>query len=662
MKRSVAILLCLLIALSCVGCAGQQQETALTRAQQWVEKQMQNDTLFTFAYDGLNMTRHIDQWEKTVDVQDNAWTLHYRRDGLHAWAEVSLDTELAALEWCAYFENETDKTALPISDIRILNTTVAQRDAVMTTTVGSNAEAKDFSPLTVDMKQAEKYEMSSTGGRSSSGAWPYFDLCEDGQGVLGALGWTGDWVLSFTNTNSGVHVRGGMKRTDIALYAKESMRTPSMVLLFFDGDQDAGHNQFRRLMIKSYTPMRSGEKLDTLPTFINNWGGLGINSHFGAVGQSEGLGTPFEGLWIDAGWYNAEPSDSSHDTAWYRECGSWTFNTEMYPNGLEPLGDYLTEQNKDLMLWFEIERAQEGTAFLKEHEEYSLPKNTIDAFRLYDMGDEEARTYLIDYLAQMFTDNKITCYRQDFNVSPANTWSYADELEGEHRTGITEIHYITGLYAFFDGLYEKIPNLMIDNCASGGRRLDIEMMRRSVTYWPTDFLTQEGTAADDARNINYNLRWWLPVFAFSASREGRNNDYQLRSMYAAGVSLGINVSNRSWYLAAMKDLLEFRRFILGDYYILSAGQEKEAFTENAAYEFYLPDTGEGRLLVFRPRLCVTPTQTYCLKGLEENAVYQITVAENEDTFEMTGADLMTKGLAVTLDEPNTSTMIALQKK
>lgn len=439
------------------------------------------------------------------------------------------------------------------------------------------------------------------------------------------------------------------------------MRTPSMVLLFFDGEQDNGHNQFRQLVLKSYTPSRNGETLSELPTFINNWGGAGIASHFSTVEQQESIGAPYDGLWIDAGWYNAQPSENSHDTAWYLECGTWEFNKDMYPNGLAPLGESLAAKSKDLMLWFEIERAQEGTAFLRDHEEYFLPKNSADSYRLYNLGDEAALEFLIQYLVQMFEENGISTYRQDFNVSPANTWANADALEGEHRVGITEIRYITGLYAFFDRLYEEIPNLMIDNCASGGRRLDIEMMRRSVAYWPTDFLTKEGTVADDARNINYNLRWWLPVFGFSASREGRQNDYQLRSMYAAGVSLGVNVSDRSWYLSAMEDLLNFRSFLLDDYYILASGAEKDTYKLNAAYEFYDADSGEGRLLIFRPRNSETPVQTYFLKGLDAQATYTVTVSETGDTLLMSGADLMEKGLAVTLNEPNTSSLISFAK-
>ncbi len=51
---------------------------------------------------------------------------------------------------------------------------------------------------------------------------------------------------------------------------------------------------------------------------------------------------------------------------------------------------------------------------------------------------------------------------------------------------MTEIGHIEGLYKMWDDLLARHPGLRIDNCASGGRRLDIEMMSRSFAVWRTD--------------------------------------------------------------------------------------------------------------------------------------------------------------------------------
>ena len=92
---------------------------------------------------------------------------------------------------------------------------------------------------------------------------------------------------------------------------------------------------------------------------------------------------------------------------------------------------------------------------------------------------------------------QMTWYRQDFNIMPEPYWKTADTPD---RIGMTEIGDIEGLYKMWDDLLAQHPGLRIDNCASGGRRLDIEMMSRSFSVWRTDhgFHDTLGGASADA--------------------------------------------------------------------------------------------------------------------------------------------------------------------
>jgi alpha-galactosidase len=47
--------------------------------------------------------------------------------------------------------------------------------------------------------------------------------------------------------------------------------------------------------------------------------------------------------------------------------------------------------------------------------------------------------------------------------------------------------HIEGLYNFWDNLLARNPGPLIDNCASGGRRIDLETIGRSVPLWRTDY-------------------------------------------------------------------------------------------------------------------------------------------------------------------------------
>ena len=62
-------------------------------------------------------------------------------------------------------------------------------------------------------------------------------------------------------------------------------------------------------------------------------------------------------------------------------------------------------------------------------------------------------------------------------MAPLDFWRGNDPPD---RQGMTEIRYIEGLYALWDEPRGRHPGLLIDDCASGGRRIDLEMISRSV--------------------------------------------------------------------------------------------------------------------------------------------------------------------------------------
>jgi hypothetical protein len=101
--------------------------------------------------------------------------------------------------------------------------------------------------------------------------------------------------------------------------------------------------------------------------------------------------------------------------------------------------------------------------------------------------------------------NKGTETRGRFNFAPLALWRSHD---AEDRQGITEIQHVTGYLAYWDELRRRFPNLLIDTCASGGRRLDLETLRRSVRLWRSDF-TYEPSAM---QQFTYGLSLWIPYF------------------------------------------------------------------------------------------------------------------------------------------------------
>ena len=135
------------------------------------------------------------------------------------------------------------------------------------------------------------------------------------------------------------------------------------------------------------------------------------------------------------------------------------------------------------LLWFEPEHVKRNTPVAIEHPEYFLEIPGKENL-LLNLGKEEAWNYCCETISSMIEEIGIDCYRQDFNTDPLESWCKNDAPD---RLGITEIKHINGLYRLWDTLLEKYPNLLIDNCASGGRRIDIETLRRSIPLWRSDY-------------------------------------------------------------------------------------------------------------------------------------------------------------------------------
>jgi alpha-galactosidase len=273
-------------------------------------------------------------------------------------------------------------------------------------------------------------------------------------------------------------------------------------------------------------------------------------------------------------------------------------------------------------------------------------------------------------------------YRQDYNFDPADKWKATDESEATaslKRTGVTEIKYVTGHYAFMDDILNA--GYQIDNCASGGRMLDIEMMKRSIPLWRTDYTCTDPnifTLASGIRAQGANLSWWLPISGAMASSEGLNTEYGFRSSMASGITMDV-LTNQNHADKMISELLTNRPLMLGNYYILQQGTHEGLTyqdgrwvesdstkdyidTQNAAYEFYREDQGKGYLVAFRPYYSNVGSETYRLQGLDAHAYYEVLDADTQETNLYTGRYLMEHGLTLSFANPCTSRMIYLTKQ
>ena len=684
MRKILALILCFVSLFSLVACAtkgaldsavlefdslhqtNNEAGGASQKAYNWVTDKINDDRLFSFKYNGTDfktllnngtLTKKVSS-PSTVDGNKTKWTLTYTVTAANAsiWADIVYDPDFDSVDWICYCKNSGSANTKQFSDILPLNSAWTISSPTLYTANGSSTEPTDFQTITKSLStNGDTYTMKTGDGRSAYGAFPFFDISNGTTGVIGAIGWTGDWQATFTRSGTIVNMQAGMQKGNFYLVPGEQLRLPSIVMMFFDGTQDEGHNKWRRMLLNDYMPKQdNGQPLTELPAFMNTWGGLGNEEILHQIDVAERVGFKYDALWIDAGWYCDRVNYDSGDGLWYSQLGNWDPHPNLYPNdGFKAISEKLKSLGKGLLVWFEPERAMPGTKIVTQYPSYFLKKPSGTNFYIYNFADDTAANFMTNQIVSILRDNGITWYRQDFNCSPAKTWAYNDAT---NRQGVTEIKYITNLYKFLDAI--RAAGVMIDNCASGGRRIDIEMMKRSVPLWRSDYsIVGGGSIPDGVRTAAYCLSWWVPLSGGGASSEGRLTNYDWRTSFGAAMVCGFASIRTNFYTSGPEEYFSIRKYQSGDYYILAQGLGDNLLTTHAAYEFFRSDLNEGIFLAFFPQNSAKTTKTYKLKGLNASTTYRVTVKDTGKTFTATGKELMEIGLTVTNTRVKTSLLV-----
>ncbi|HPO12953.1 MAG TPA: alpha-galactosidase [Candidatus Hydrogenedentes bacterium] len=682
--KVLLILAAVLLALFTVrdACAVQVQPGDTAAATTWFSENVEKDGgtgPVSFLYDGKFSANTINTWpvkrEKTTEANGDHFKFFRTcpNTGLQMRIEGIVYKDFPVVEWVAYLKNTGTADTPMIEDIRALDSTLPtpSGDPSVHYMKGATCSMEDYHPLKRILNKGGSQHFQPGGGRSSSDFMPFFNLeTQPDKGMVLGIGWSGEWAADFEREKQGksMRVSCGMAHTHLILHPGEEIRTPRVALLFYEsGAATRAHNLLRAFVLQYHRPACAGKPLEPL-TLNGNWGGTSAADHLDNIRLITQHDLPIDYYWIDAEWFGKGK--------WHQTVGDWTPKADLYPQGFKPLADALHASGRKLLLWFEPERVCEGTTWYTELKDWLLevPKeqrhynwgtsqaepdwvawesarNQIrENDRLFNLGIPEARAFLIDYISDKITEFGLDCFRHDANIAPLEFWRAADAPD---RQGMTEIRWVEGLYAFWDGLLERHPGLIIDNCASGGRRIDLESLNRSTPFWRTDF--PAGPIAKQCHT--YGMSLCAPLNATGAVNPAREDAYAFRSTWSSSLVFElfgagdakkalahpetIDVGKTKAVLQQYRDL---QKFFLGDYYPLTEySQAEDAWL---AWQFHRDDLNEGLIQVFRRPKSVCETGHLVLQGLNPTTVYMITNLDSGERVTIKGEELMNAGLEV----------------
>jgi len=621
---------------------------------------------FSFIYGGKPSSGLIRKWsvnsETHAEGNKTLKTIIYSDSstGLRVTAVYTIYQDFPAVEWLVRFKNESTSDTPIIEDVRacaVLFSDLAEGAVTLYRSRGSNAERSDFAPIKDVLAENAEVVFGPSGGRSSdTTALPFFNIAVPDHGIVAAIGWSGKWKAAVKRKGArNIELKAGMDRSHFKLQPGEDVRTPSIALLFWkSADRMVGHNLFRRFVLAYHTPRPGGKPLVLPLSHGVGFGGPFPCNEYVCATESYALamidrlkqfGIEPDACWIDAGWYE------NVTKFWWQGVGNWTVNRANFPRGLKSVTEAAKKWGKGFVVWFEPERVYEGTRLDREHPEW-LTKLPGNPNRLLNLGDPAALKWLTDHISNFIQSEGITIYRQDFNFDPAPYWQAMDAPD---RIGIAEMKHIQGLYAYWDALLAQNPGLLIDNCASGGRRIDLETTSRSVPLWRTDYSYFE---PNGYQCHTYGLHLFLP-----ASGTGNNNPqkYFFRSSMNGAVVLGWELNASFNVSQALEDIDEFRAlrpYFYCDFYPLTEYSTSDE--DWAAFQWNRPEESDGIVLAFRRPQASVSSISVNLHELELSGDYEVSYEDYGITLFKSGRELAA-GLSLKIPEAPGSLLIKYRR-
>ena len=287
------------------------------RAQQWAEafttEAEAGELPFSFVCDGTKSTELFRDWQcrrcpSTANADSLVETVTFTDSatGLAVRAEINVHTDFPAVEWVLHFVNTGSAETPLIEAVQALDARLPLGEhghCLIRHSKGARCSVEDFAPVTRELRPRGNLRLQPGGGRSSSEVLPFFNVDLGQEGVMLAVGWTGEWAAEFARgEDASVRLRAGMAQTHLRLHPGEAIRTPRVLLLFWEGAPLRGHNLLRRFLLKHHRPHPGGAPL-VPPLCSGNWGGTSAEVHLDNVRKIVEHDLPFECYWIDAEWF-----------------------------------------------------------------------------------------------------------------------------------------------------------------------------------------------------------------------------------------------------------------------------------------------------------------------------------------------------------------------
>ena len=632
---------------------------------------------FSFTYDNVKYNGFSQNYfiikQKSSFKKDNCETFSYvfhfkEKEEIAIKLSMSYYYDYGVIEWYVTFINISNSCTKVISN----PTAILQFPGNLPVLKGIHGDLiGGYTPYSYDLTQTPVH-FSQTTGRPSHIHFPYFNLEYGNKGVMLAIGWAGTWNCDFCyDKNSSITTYKASSTNNLNTYLKpgEEIRTALFVVARYEKrDENYATNFWRSWFINCVLP-KENENGDNIKPFstINIANDTGRPNSDGSISETYFTWKPsleklfseniqIDYRWFDAGWYSA-PDKSTVVDDWFGTVGSWELDNNKWPGQtFFRSTEFAREHNMKTMMWFEPERVTHPDDLYMNYDyntDWAIGHSNNLKRMANNIGNKDCFEWTKNRINKVLTENKIELYREDFNYDPASLWELNDKSQGENRLGITECLCVNAHYKLWDEIIKTTKSqngcAFVDTCASGGGRLDIESLKRSVPVLRSD---SDRTSTSLRLAITTTFNKWIPFNGANTSEKknqldlsGNTDSYTFRASYLPILNVDtqltqnpkINFDILRKYINEWKSI---NSYLLKDFYVLTNYHTANDTTGFTAFAYNDNENNSSILFVFRMENCTEDSIRIKLPYIEKDANYIFTDLDNQNSIQITGNKLL----------------------
>ena len=354
------------------------------------------------------------------------------------------------------------------------------------------------------------------------------------------LAWSGNhhiWAEVLNDTRRAVQFGELLQPGEIVLQPGQSYDTPELYGSYSaTGLTNASWGFHRTLRARPTHP--TSER----PVMLNIWEAVYFDHDndrlrdLATVAASVGV----ERYVVDDGWFGSRRHDGSG-------LGDWVVSPDVYPDGLAPLIQHVTDLGMEFGIWVEPEMVNPDSDVYRAHPEWALVTNGYEPVLgrsqlLLNLAHPGAFAHVLGQLDALLRDHDISYVKWDMNRNHCQA-SGADDAAGTHAQTLA-------FYRLISTLGQRHPHVEFESCSSGGGRIDFEVLRHTQRVWTSDCIDPL-----ERQTIQRNTSLFIPpelmgahIASPTSHVTGRTHNIGFRSVTALFGHLGIE-----WNLLTMND-------------------------------------------------------------------------------------------------------------